>query len=104
VSTRVEGATVRIMVSAQATLAAGEVHLSMTVKEGPAQSTWRYNLQDDRERRVQYGRVAGIADHMGALRYAAGVFAAAYEPGTLERGLFEQFAADTALAAGQPEG
>jgi len=41
----------------------------------------------------QYGRVAGLAGHLDALRYAAGVCAAGYQPGTIERGLLEQFAA-----------
>ena len=43
--------------------------------------------------RTQYGRVAGITDHMDVLKYAAGVRAASYQPGTIERGPLEQFAA-----------
>ena len=35
-----------------------------------------------------------MTDHMDVLRYAAGISAAGYEPGTVERGLLEQFAAD----------
>jgi hypothetical protein len=31
---------------------------------------------------------------MAVLRYAAGIGAAGYEPGTAERGLLEQFATD----------
>jgi hypothetical protein len=38
------------------------------------------------------GRVAGMTDHMDVLRYAAGVCAAGYEPGTVARGLLEQLA------------
>jgi hypothetical protein len=93
-STRVEGATVLVMVTAHATLDAGPAHLSLSAREGPAPGTWRYNLGDGTASRAQYGRVAGMTDHMEALRYAAGVCAAGYQPGTIERGLLEQFAAD----------
>jgi hypothetical protein len=92
-STRVEGGTVLIMVTAHATLSAGPAHLSLSAREGPAPGTWRYNLGDGTDRRAQYGRVAGITDHMDVLKYAAGVCAAGYQPGTIERGLLEQFAA-----------
>ena len=43
-STRVEGATVLVMVTAHATLDAGQAHLSLSAREGPAPATWRYNL------------------------------------------------------------
>ena len=92
-STRVEGATALVMVTASATLDAGPAHLMLSVREGPAPGTWRYNLGDGAASRVQYGRVAGLAGHLDALRYAAGVCAAGYEPGTIERGVLEQFAA-----------
>jgi hypothetical protein len=93
VSTRVNGATVLVMISARATLSAGTVHLTLTALEGPAQGTWRYNLNDGTHNRAAYGRVAGKTDHMDVLRYAAGICAAGYQPGTAERGLLEQFAA-----------
>ena len=54
----------------------------------------RYNLGDATNSRIQYGRVAGISGHMKVLRYAAGVCKDAFEPGTTERGLLEQFADD----------
>jgi hypothetical protein len=92
-STRVEGGTVLIMVTAHATLSAGSAHLALSVREGPAPGTWRYNLRDGTDSRAQYGRVAGVADYMNVLRYAAGVCAAGYQPATIERGLLEQFAA-----------
>ena len=92
-STRVEGATVLVLVTAHARLSAGSVHLSLSVRDGPAPGTWRYNLGDGTDSRVQYGRVAGMKDHMDVLRYAAGICAAGYEPGTVTRGLLEQFAA-----------
>jgi hypothetical protein len=48
---------------------------------------------DGTDNRAQYGRVAGMTDHMDVLRYAAGVCAAGYQPGTIQRGMLEQFAA-----------
>jgi len=82
------------MVTAFATLSAGSAHLSLSAREGPAPGTWRYNLCDGTDRRAQNGRVAGMTDHMDVLRYAAGVCAAGYQPGTIQRGLLEQFASD----------
>jgi hypothetical protein len=93
VSTRVDGATVLVMVSARATLSAGTVHLTLTAIEGPAKETWRYNLHDGQHNRAAYGRVAGKTSHLDVLRYAAGICAAGYQPGTAQRGLLEQFAA-----------
>lgn len=92
-STRVEGATVLVMLAAFATLSVGPVHLTLSAREGPAPGTWRYNLSDGNERRAQNGRIAGMTDHMDVLRYAAGICAAGYQPGTIQRGLLEQFAA-----------
>jgi hypothetical protein len=91
-STRVEGATVLITVTAHAMLSAGPAHLVLSAREGPAPGTWRYNLADGKENRIQYGRVAGKTDYMDVLLYAAGICRDAYEPGTTERGLLEQFA------------
>jgi hypothetical protein len=92
-STRVEGTTVLITVTAHATLSAGSVHLSLSAREGPAPGTWRYNLNDGTDNRAATGRVAGMTDHLEVLRYAAAIGVAGYEPGTLERGLLEQFTA-----------
>ena len=93
-STRVDGATVLVLVSARATLSAGPIHMALSASEGPAPGTWRYNLHDGRDTRAAYGRVAGKTDHMEVLRYAAGICAAGYQPGTAERGLLEQFVAN----------
>lgn len=91
-NTRVEGAAVQVTVSARATLSAGSVQISLSAREGPAPGTWRYNLTDGTDHRAAGGRVAGKADHMDVLRYAAGICAAGYEPGTIKRGMLEQFA------------
>ena len=91
-STRVEGATVLVLVTAQATLSAGPASVRLSVREDPAGGTWYYNLSDCNERRIQYGRVAGMADYLDVLRHAARICRDAYGPGTTERGLLEQFA------------
>lgn len=91
-STRVDGATVLVMVSVRATLSAGAVHMSLTASEGPAPGTWQYNLNDGRDSRAARGRVAGKTSHLDVLKYAAGICAVGYQPGTIERGLLEQFA------------
>jgi hypothetical protein len=96
VSTRADGATVLVMLTARATLSAGPVHLSLSAHEGPAPGTWRYNLTDGPDHRAAGGRVAGMTDHMDVLRYAAGICSAGYQPGTTERGLLEHFAASRA--------
>jgi hypothetical protein len=89
----VDGAKVLVLVIARATLSAGPVHLSLSAREGPAPGTWRYNLTDGPDHRAAGGRVAGMTDHMDVLRYAADICSAGYEPGTIARGLLEQFAA-----------
>jgi hypothetical protein len=91
-STHVQGAVMLITVSARATLSADTVHLTLSAREGPAPGTWRYNLTDGPDHRAAGGRIAGMTDHMNVLRYAAGLCSAGYEPGTVERGLLEQFA------------
>jgi hypothetical protein len=80
------------MITAHATLSAGPVRLSLSAREDQAPGTWRYNLGDSTDSRAAYGRVAGMAGDMEALRHAARVCAAGYDPGTTERGLLEQFA------------
>jgi hypothetical protein len=93
-STCVEGATIQVTVTVRATLSAGPVHLTLSAREGPAPGTWRYNLTDGPDHRAAGGRIAGMTDHLDVLRYAAGICSAGYGPGTVERGLLEQFAAD----------
>lgn len=91
-STRVDGGRTLILVIARVTLSAGPAHLTLFRKEGPAPGTWRYNLTDCPDHRAACGRVAGKGDYLDVLRYAAGICAASYQPGTTERGLLEQFA------------
>ncbi len=96
-STRVDGATVTVTVSACATLSAGTVHMTMTAREGPIPGIWQYNLNDGTDNRAGRGRIAGKTDHLEVLRYAAGICTAGYQPGTVERGLLEQFVATPAV-------
>jgi len=37
--TRVEGATIQVMITVRATLSAGPVHLTLSAREGPAPGT-----------------------------------------------------------------
>jgi hypothetical protein len=96
VNTRVDGATVTVTVSARATLSARTVHMTLTVREGLIPGIWQYNLNDGTDNRAGCGRIADKSGHMDVLRYAAGICAAGYQPGTVERGLLEQFAATPA--------
>ena len=45
-STRVDGATITVTVTACATLSAGTVHMSLTAREGLVPGIWQYNLND----------------------------------------------------------
>jgi hypothetical protein len=74
-STRVEGGTVVITLTAHATLSAGPVYLRLSAREDPATGTWRYNLADATDKRAHYGSITGMTGHMDALRYAARVCA-----------------------------
>jgi hypothetical protein len=94
VSTRIEDAAVLVLVSAHATLSAELAHLTLNVREGPAPGMWRYNLADNTARSRATGRITGMTGHVDVLRHAAGICAAGYEQGTVERGLLEQFATD----------
>jgi hypothetical protein len=89
VSTRVDGATVTVTISARAILSAVTMRMTVAAREGPIPGIWQYN-------RAGCGRIAGKTGHMDVLRYAAGICAADHQPGTLERGLLEQFAATPA--------
>ena len=92
-STRADGAAPPvILLTARATLAAGAACLMLTVIEESG-DLWRYNLSERTNRRIAYGKIA-MAGHLAALRRAAEICADGYQPGTIERGLLEQFAAD----------
>jgi hypothetical protein len=93
VSTRIKGADIQVRVDAYAMLHAEPARLKLQVREGPP-GTWRWNLSDGIKHRAAGGRIAEIPSHLDALRYAATLCAPGFEPGTVERALLEQFAAD----------
>jgi hypothetical protein len=94
-STRVDGAAPPlILLTAKATLAAGPACLMLTVIEESA-DLWRYTLSAPQNSRIAYGKII-VPGHMAALRRAAEICAGGYRPGSIERGLLEQFAADNA--------
>jgi hypothetical protein len=70
--------------------------MSLTAREGPIPGIWQYNLNDRTSNRAGRGCIADKTGHMDVLRYAAGICAAGYQPGTIERDLLEQFAATPA--------
>ena len=92
-STRVDGARTLVLVIARATLSAGPVHLTLFRKGRPRPR----NLAVQPHRRPGPPRCLRAHrrkdDHLDVLRYAAGICAASYQPGTTERGLLEQFVA-----------
>jgi hypothetical protein len=94
VSTRVEGAEPPvIMVTAKATFAAGTVCLCLTVIQDSG-NLWRYTLSQEtapRNSRLAYGKVI-MNGHIAALRRAAEICAGGYQPGSIERGLLDEFA------------
>jgi hypothetical protein len=93
VSTRVKGAAPPvILITAKATLAAGAAYLCLTVTQESG-NLWRYNLSEQKNSRLAYGKII-VPDHMAALRRAAQICADGYQPGSIERGLLEEFAAD----------
>jgi hypothetical protein len=103
VSTRVHGAPPPvILITAKATLSAGEACLTLTVTEESG-DLWRYNLSQTRtsqnldqkhNNRLAYGKLI-VPGHLAALRRAAEICAGGYQPGTIERGLLDTFAQDT---------
>jgi hypothetical protein len=66
--------------------------LTLTADHG---TVWRYNLSEAsgnaRNSRVAFGRTIA-PDYRAALRQAAVVLSQGYEPGTVERGLFDMMA------------
>jgi hypothetical protein len=93
VSTRVEGAEPPvILITAKATLAAGTPYLMLTVTQESG-NLWRYNLSEQKNNRIAYGKII-VPGHMAALRRAAEICADGYQPGSIERGLLDAFAQD----------
>ena len=75
-------------------LAADSTRFVLTLNADPG-NVWRYNLseasQDTRNSRVAFGRIVAL-DYHAALRQIAAVLGQGYQPGTVERGLFDMVA------------
>jgi hypothetical protein len=80
------------LITAKATLAAGTACLMLTVTEESG-NLWRYNLSEQKNSRLAYGKII-VAGHMAALRRAAEICADGYRPDSIERGLLDTFAQD----------
>ena len=77
-------------------LAADSARFLLTLNADPG-NVWRYNLseasQDTRNSRVAFGRIVAL-DYHAALRQIAAVLGQGYQPGTVERGLFDMLATE----------
>jgi hypothetical protein len=89
----------------RAELVAQDVRFVLTLAD--AGGFWRYNVsltsEETRSQSVASGRVIDD-DHLSAVRRAAGLASARYEPGTVERGLLDALAADGLPASRLPLG
>jgi hypothetical protein len=94
-STQLMGDVVSAYVEAKVRLTAEDVEFVLTVNvEDGSGNIWKYNLSEagaTRNSRVAFGRTIA-PDHRAALRQAAAVLGQGYEPGTVERGLFDTLA------------
>ena len=77
-------------------LAAENARFMLTLTADPG-NVWRYNLSEAshnaRNSRVAFGRVIA-PDYCAATRQIANVLGQGYEPGTVERGLFDLMATE----------
>jgi hypothetical protein len=77
-------------------LAADSARFVLTLNADPG-NVWRYNLSEashnTRNSRVAFGRIIA-PDYRAALRQIAAVLGQGYQPGTVERGLFDMAATD----------
>ena len=75
----------------------------LTLNADPG-NVWRYNLSEAssnaRNSRVAFGRIIA-PDYRAALRQIAAVLGQGYEPGTVERGLFDTMATEPRRTADQ---
>ena len=77
-------------------LAADSARFILTLNADPG-NVWRYNLSEAshnaRNSRAAFGRIIA-PDYRSALRQIAAVLGQGYQPGTVERGLFDMMATD----------
>jgi hypothetical protein len=96
VSTRLTGDVSIACLEVKIQLAADSTRLLLTLNADPG-NVWRYNLSEEsqstRNARVAFGRTIA-PDYHAALRQIAAVLGQGYQPGTVERGLFDMLATD----------
>jgi hypothetical protein len=96
VSTRLTGDVSITCLEVKIQLAADSTRFVLTLSADPG-NVWRYNLSEDsqstRNSRVAFGRTIA-PDDRAALRQIAAVLGQGYQPGTVERGLFDMAATD----------
>jgi hypothetical protein len=84
-------------------LAAENARFMLTLNADPG-NVWRYNLSvashNARNSRVAFGRIIA-PDHRAAQRQIAAVLGQGYQPGTVERGLFDTMATEPRRTADQ---
>jgi hypothetical protein len=77
-------------------LSAENARFMLTLNADPG-NVWRYNLSEashsTRNSRVSFGRIIA-PDYRAATRQIANVLGQGYEPGTVERGLFDMLATE----------
>jgi hypothetical protein len=97
-STRLTGHVITYL-EAKVQLTADDIGFVMTITKDTG-TAWKFNLSQTgserayRNYRVAFGRVLAH-DHQAAVRLAAGIAGAGYEPGTVERGLFDALTSPT---------
>jgi hypothetical protein len=95
-STRLAGDVSITCLEVKIQLAAGSVMFVLTLNADPG-NLWRYNLSEAsdsaRNSRVAFGRIIA-PDSRAALRQIAAVLGQGYQPGTVERGLFDMMATE----------
>ena len=93
-STRLTGDVSITCLEMKIQLAADNARLLLTLNADPG-NVWRYNLSESshnaRNSRVAFGRIIA-PDCRAALGQVAAVLGQGYEPGTVERGLFDMVA------------
>lgn len=95
-STRLAGDVSITYLEVKIQLAAGNTRFVLTLNANPG-NVWRYNLSEDshnaRNSRVAFGRIIA-PDHRAALWQIAAVLSQGYQPGTVERVLFDTMATE----------
>jgi hypothetical protein len=92
-STRLTGDLILAYIEVKIQLTADAVAFTLAISAcSGSGNAWKYNLSEasehNRNLRLAYGRIVA-PDYHAAVRKIAGVLGQGYEPGTIERGLFD---------------